>query len=248
LEDGSIGGGVYSLGQVNIIDINHGKIFLEDQVAATVGHGYAVKVYDNAVEQTPRAPFATSGGDYTVDYVAGEITFESAPTGPITADFSYAGGSYYTIKPPTGKAFDIEAAEAQFTDNIDLKGAIEFVTYGWVQVFAPALWDGYTPPGPYPTNTLIPLDELTYKKMQNLVDEAQGAFPIIPAVGGTLRGTQSAVYGFPFRYGAGRRLWAQYGMETRIGIDNDTPCESLDAKPPYATATIYYLEKNEADL
>lgn len=42
---------------------------------------YPVHVYDNGS--------LVSSADYTVNFVGGFITFDSAPTGPITADFSY---------------------------------------------------------------------------------------------------------------------------------------------------------------
>ena len=116
---------VFNSAQAEWIDLTHGKIARENRVISgePSGHGYAVKVYANGVEKTERAAFKSSGGDYSVDYAAGAVTFFSAPATPVTADYSHHGGgangSKWTLAPKSGKRLDLESAVVYFSKNID---------------------------------------------------------------------------------------------------------------------------------
>ena len=98
----SASGLVYSAVNDYWIDLTSGNVPSEDDFAST----YAVKIYDNGTE-------VTTG--ITIDYAAGTVTFDSAPTGPVTADYSWASDSTWVIKPDTGKIINIEHAELDFT-------------------------------------------------------------------------------------------------------------------------------------
>jgi len=106
-----------------------------------------------------------------------------------------------------------------------------------VDVFAPQ----YTPT-PYPSGTLIPIGSPTiYKTMMNYIDEANGAMPEIPPMGGAgWRGTSQAVQIFPWRYQAMTELVSSYGMEIRIQLQHETPFGG-----DVATATFYCLSEPE---
>ncbi len=95
------------------IDVTHGKVYNERALRPV----YPVKVYIDAVEATPRAPFADSGGDYVVDYAAGTVTFAADQSGKvITADYHHEAGSCWALEPTLGMKLIIEEAEAQFSD------------------------------------------------------------------------------------------------------------------------------------
>lgn len=189
----------------NLIDLTHGRIHSEDKIRAaeSSGHGYGVVVRVDGVEQTPRPPFSNSGGDYEVDYEAGTVTFFSAVTGTVEADYSYEDGSEWVLQPEPGKIIEINSAEAQFSSNCDIKDTIHFI------IEVPDGQGGY-----------ITVGSQLYQTYGQFVDEARGAYPVIPPLPGD-RGSSSEIYGFPFQYSAVRLLKSSLGMRLRIGLDND---------------------------
>jgi len=210
----------------NWIDMTHGKVFDEDSLSTDVAHGYSVVVKVDAVTMTPRAPFATSGGDYTVDYKLGKITFAADQSGKtVTADYSYATTSNWRLEPLPGTRIDIESAEAQFSLDVGMNSAIMFDIYAYN-------------PMDLPNKVLIA--QTAYKKMSNIIDEAQGGYPVIKACGGSIRGLQNDIYGFPFRYGTVRKVLSSYGIELRVHVSDDIPFDG-----EHATATFYCTVKPE---
>jgi hypothetical protein len=245
-DDGA--GTVWSLTHQHVIDMYHGHVLDEEaliveQQETDPGdpHGYVVTVKVDSAEQTMREPYAASGGDYEVNYHAGKITFFASRAGKtVEVSYSYAAASGWVMTPLPGKNLDIESSEAQFSDDLNMMDSIQFIVEGYVQVFAPQLWDGYDPPGPLPTNTRIPLVTQTYKRIDQFVDEALGSFPVVPAIGGATRGNLKARYGFPFRYGTVRRLIHSYGMRLVCRLVHDTPYTG-----ERATATFYCTSNAE---
>jgi len=223
------------------VDMTHGKVWDEESLCEDVPHGYAVTVTVDAVEKTPRKPFAPSGGDYTVDYTTGKVTFAASQAGKtVKASYSYVVDSIWVLKPYVGYALDVEQAELQFSQDMVMKGAIVMAYFGSADHFAP----GYFPPG-----TIIELGRQTYNKVHQLIDEAIGSFPVIGApVGGTSRGMQSPVYGFPFKYGAVRRLWSKWGMEVRIWVEDYDGNKNVPFEGEHATGTFYCVSRDEAIL
>jgi hypothetical protein len=238
---GSAGDTVYSGSYSSWINMTHGHIWDEDTWKTAVSHAYDVVVVVNDVTQSMRTPYATSGGDYSVDHASGSITFFASQSNPVTCSYSYATDSCFILKPETGMTLDIEEAEVQFSEDVVMNDAVLMDVYGYVQVFAPQLWDGNG--GPYPLNTLIPIESTPYKRFAQFIDEALGSYPVIPAIGGSERGNSKATYGFPFKYGAIRRLWHQYGMELRICLENDKVFGG-----ERATATFYIVSRAESEL
>lgn len=226
---------VFSCPDTNLIDLTTGKVLDEEDIASAVSHGYETKVYVNGQEVSQRGAFETSGGDFSVDYSAGQITFFSSRSGDVvTADYSRAAGSGFILAPLAGKALDIEDAEAQFSVDVVINDSIVFEVYGNVEIFAPHLT-----PSPLPAGTKIPLTGKKYKTLDQLIDEAKGSFPVIPAMGGA-RGATVDRYGFPFRYGTVRRLLSSQGLQLKVSLENDQPCGG-----ERATATFYCTSKDE---
>lgn len=239
------GDGVTAKVNTPIVDLLHGKVHSEDDVSIEQQqdalaqeppgdpHGYLLVVRADDVVLAPRQPFADAGGDYTVDYKTGDITFAQDRTGQtIKVSYSKPQSSTWILKPYPGKKLRIEQAAAQFTTDIVMNGTLKFSVWGYVIAFAPEL--AQSNGGPYPDTTLIGLLSERYKTIQNFIEEALGAFPGIPAFGGAKRGLASNVYEFPFRYGTTRDLFSSAGMELHVDIENDVPYDGT-----LANATFY---------
>lgn len=225
------------------VDNYHGRYSDEDTLKTHEGYVPRLKVYVDGVEKTEQDPHLASGGDYTVDYCAPSVTFLSPldESAVVTADIFTAKGSTWTLKPDSGKKLKIKSVEAQFSVDVSIKDTLHFETFGYVQVFAPALWQGQG--GPYPTDTLIPISEKIYKTMQDYINEANGAMPQIlktTAASPTWRDLTENVQTFPWEYQTVKTLVSSYGMETRIYLSHDTPFDGQ-----IATATFYCLSVDE---
>lgn len=203
------------------IDLTHGKLFDEDAIVADVAHGFEVVVKVNGVEKTERAPFATSGGDFVVDYRNGKVTFASSQAGAtVTATFSKMVDSVFALVPLSGKRIDIEEVEAQFSSDVEMNDSIVFEVWAY---------------NPADLPNKVRVDRTRYKTFKNFIDEALGSYPVIPAIGGpSNRGALHPIYGFPFRYGTIRSLSSAMGIELRVRLENDVPFGG-----EHATATFY---------
>jgi hypothetical protein len=78
-----------------------------------------------------------------------------------------------------------------------------------------------------------------YDTLNQIVDEARGAYPQISANGG-VRGNATPREGFPFWYGTVRDLFAAGGMELHVSLENDTPFIG-----ERATASFYCVSKED---
>ena len=99
------------------IDMFTGRLLNEEKWEGEVSHGYQVVVEDNGVEQTVR-PFPSCPGtwDCEILYKEGKVKFlDGAPTGPVTASYSYAGGSTFYLEPEADHVLKIESGEADFS-------------------------------------------------------------------------------------------------------------------------------------
>lgn len=203
------------------IDLRHGKMHAEDTWNA--GGTYNVTVTVDGEEKTECVCWngvIDPGYDYRVDYRSGSVIFATEQTGSVKASYHYAAGSAFILKPDPGKEIEIEDAEAQFSSDTEYNSGILFRVYGPIAIFAPFLMQSNG--GPYPDDTKIPLDEEEFKSMHQIIDEAKGAYPIIPAIGGP-RGMTSDMHGFPFRYGTIRALKSSLGLDLRISVRDDIP-------------------------
>jgi hypothetical protein len=113
----------------------------------------------------------------------------------------------------------IEYSEVQFSKNISINGTIHFQPWA------------YNPADP--PNKIAADYPTTYKTMDNFIEEANGSYPIIPAMGGT-RGFSQDRLTFPFKYQTLKELHSCMGVEIRVWIDGDQPFGG-----EYATATFY---------
>jgi len=232
----------YSVSHQNMIDVYHGKITFEEQLKDEDGSNYRVRVKVNDVEKTEQDPHYGTGGDYTVNYAAGTITFLSAldPGDVVKVRYHYAQKATYILKPQAGKRLYVSTVEIQFSEDVVLNDTFTFQAYGYVQVFAPQLME---PPYNLPLNTLIPLgDPLVYKTFNDLLNDSNGAYPGYPAFGGlNWRALKKQAHLFVWEYTVGQTcLESAYGMEIHIDLVHDEPCGGT-----FGVATLYCTSDSE---
>lgn len=208
---------LYAVAQDNLIDTYHGKIYDEN----TLGKRVTVKV--NGTAKTEQDPHTASGGDYTINYSTGVVTFLQPLTSEdtVTVSYHYENGSTFTIAPASGKVLKLVKAEIQFSTDITMNDSIRFT------VFA----------GPYQVRQKV------YKTMRDLYSEAQGTYPQLPAAGGTgWRGLNVGIVTLPFIYMAVTDLADSDSLRIDVDLEHDTPFSGT-----YATATFYCLSQDEVD-
>jgi hypothetical protein len=222
----------YTLAHQNVIDTYHGKITGEDDLLDSNGNSYRVVVKVNSVTKTEQDPHYGTGGDFTVNYTVGSITFLNAlqPSDVIEVTHHYAQGSAFYIRPDAGTTLSLDISEVQFSVDVGITDTVIFQTFGYVDVFAPQLLNN-----PYPPGTKIPIKTFKYKTISDYQNAAFKAYPTYPAIGGnTWRGQTQEVVVFDWDYQRGLSLHSAYGMEVVIYLEHHTPFAGT-----YATATVY---------
>jgi hypothetical protein len=229
----------YKVPNVNLIDTFHGKISGEDFITDAQGNSYRVVVKVNDVVKEEQDPHLDSGGDYTIDYAAGTITFLSALDSDaiVLVTYHYEDGSEWSIVPEPGKVLKIRKVEVQFSEDIVLTDSILFQPYGPVEIWAPQLVDN-----PYPIGTRLPLGNPdVLKTMSDYINDANGAFPSIPILSGSnWRGTKSPTHIFQWDYQTLTDVRSSKGVEVRLKLEHDTPFGGS-----LAVATFYCLSEDE---
>lgn len=222
----------YTLDHNNVIDIYHGKIFGEDFLVDSSNNSYRVVVKVDNVTKTERDPHIGSGGDYTINYDNGTITFTSAlnVSNEVKVTYHYATTSAFYVRPPAGSKLSIIMAEVQFAKDIVMNDSIVFQPYGYVDVFAPQYMPGI------PSGTKIPLGNPTvYKTITDLQCDAFRSYPAYPVLsGGNWRGLNEELIVFDWDYTSSTPLRSNYGMEIKMYLEHD-----VVASGSYATATFY---------
>lgn len=236
---GAVSGAVFSAGDSNLIDTYHGKITGEDYLLDASNNSYRIEVRVNGMV-VPEVDPHTGSGSYTVDYVAGVLTFtvNVLATDEVRATYHKAGSSSYVIAPSAGKALMVDTVEVQFSTDLVMNDTVLFEVYGLVDAFAPHLVTGEI----LPSGTKIPLgNPFAYKTIQDFMNDAFRAYPSYPALGGPgWRGSHTPSVVFDWDYLAAIVLESSKGMEIRVRLEHETPFEGS-----VATATFYCLETDE---
>jgi hypothetical protein len=210
-------------------------------------HGYQVIVKVDGIEKTMREPFMEDGGDYEVFWEDGYIkSFEDWTGKIVTASYSKAIDSTFILSPLPGTKLNIEAAEADFTTDVEMCDSIEYNIYGYANIFAPELG--------LPEGTKIPLKRTVYKRLSQIFNEAIGAYPLVEIHGSNpyynamnnkdrrkvSRGISSYLQSIPFRYGTIRPLQSSLGLEVRIKLTHN-----IEFKGDMAVCTFYCISEPE---
>jgi hypothetical protein len=232
----------YELDHQGVVDTYHGKITFEDFLKDGSNRSYRVAVTVDAVAKVEQDPHTGSGGDFTVDYVLGKITFLTALQGTevVKVTYHYANGSSFVVAPLAGKTLVIEKVEVQCSDDLEMNDTFVFQAYGLVDVFAPQLMG---PPYNLPSGTKIPLgDPLKYKTIGDIVNDCNHSYPAYPVLGGSgWRGNKKPLWIFAWDYDVGTTLLHySYGMEVRISLEHETKCGGTSA-----TVTLYCTSESE---
>lgn len=211
-------------------DMYHGKVKDETIRRMEADHQYAVVVVVAGETKTMRRPFKatweTGGGDYYVDYKHGHVIFKDPIATAPRATYSFAQTSGWSIAASPGKRLEIEAAETQFSQDVELNDTIIMA----VDVLTPGGW--------------VEVQKVAqYATMCQLIDDALGSYPLIPAIDptNTLRGAPVATCGFPFRYGTTRAIPYSAGARLRFYLEDHIPFGGFRA-----TATVYGTSYDES--
>lgn len=168
----------YALTHAFVIDAYHGKLWQEHTLKDASNNSYRVVVKVDGVTKTEQDPHYGTGGDYTVDYRAGTVTFAAVQSGAVTVTYHYATNSKFPLKPAAGKKLVLDVAEANFSTDSQMRDSIVFRPYGYIDVFAPQLLQSNG--GPYPSGTEIPLYDVVYKSFYDMIAEANKTYPAYP--------------------------------------------------------------------
>lgn len=235
----------YTLVNQKIIDTYHGKLTQEDFLVDSNNNSYRVIVKVNNVTKIEQDPHTGSGGDYTINYNTGIITFLSALTvnDEVKVTYHYSGNSdgnsTFTIKPLQGKKLVIDIAEIQFSKDISPSDTIIYQPYGYVDVFAPQLLQSNG--GPYPSLTQIPLgNPFVYKGIKDFLNDSFKAYPTYPIMGSGWRGISQESTIFEWDYTRQKELISSYGMEIRCRLQHDVPFGGT-----FGTVTFYCSSVDE---
>jgi hypothetical protein len=234
-----------------ILDLYHGKIADEDNLpapkdptgtAAPAGYfhttpgngsvsGYKVIVKVAGVEKTERKYAKTSGGDYTLNYVTGQITFAAAPAdaAAVTATYWYVPATYaqqglVSIRPPVGKKWIINKVEVQYSKTTELTDTVLV--------------------GVFDNNGNALARPTKLKNIRDIISWTNGAFPEIAAHGGALRGITAAVIIQRWDYESAIELFnlgtpTNYvPYELRVWLD-----EGVEATGEWMSVVFYGLEE-----
>jgi hypothetical protein len=231
----------YNTAHLNLIDTYHGKLTTEDFLKDAAGNSYRVSVWVDGVKKTEQDPHYEAGGDFTINYFTGVITFLTPLTSSnvVTATYHYAVNSIFTIAPSTGKQLRLSVVEIQFSDDVVITDTASFQPYGFVDYFAPQYMT--TNGGPYPPGTKIPLgNPINYKTIQDYLNDSKKSYPPYPAMGGSgWRGIQRPSITMDWDYEGQKILRSDQGMEIRVSLAHNTPFGG-----GFATATFYCTSEN----
>jgi len=202
-------GTTYEAVNTHWIDVVNGVTTRQD-----LKQSYKPVIYDNGVE--------VADTDYTIDHAAGKVTFNSAPTGPVTADYWKANGSTFTVEPDANTLLLIEHSEIQFSDDVAINTPLRFEI--WVY-------------NPLDLPNKVMYQAVQYSSMKDFVNEANLGTGVIKKLGDL----PSDILVFPFNYGSIKPLQSSVGAELRV-----FSVEDLELTGSYGTATFYALSRNES--
>lgn len=211
--------------KMHMVDTYHAKITGEDFLVDGDGYSYRAVVKVNDVVKAEQNPHLGSGGDYTIDYDAGKVTFLNPLQAGDEVKMTYhkvdrtagdGSASEWIIKPAAGRILEVVKVEVQFSADVGLADTT---------VFQP-----YVGGGPYG-------NPINYKSMWDFYNSANGCYPVMPALGGAgWRGALGPVYALPWMYQSVTALNSSYLSEIRICLEHDEPHTGENA-----TATFYCL-------
>lgn len=215
---------VWDLVHQNVIDTYHAKITGEEML-----YIYRVAVSVGGVQKSEQDPHYGTGGDYTINYAEGTITFlASVPVGsdPVVS-YYYENGSTWVMTPSSGEVWKLKGAECQFSEDVIIQDSLIYEVWAY---------------NPYdlPNKILVASPDY-YKSIYDYLNDANKAYPVIPALGGPgWRGTTKATNVFSWDFQTTTDLVSSYGMELRVRLEHEQEFGGT-----FATGTFYYIRIKE---
>jgi len=213
------------------VDLTHGKIFCEDDITAA-NPEYLCKVevstdagssWDAQTENT----FNDTDEDYSVDYVNGTITFNSALGGSdlVRASFSKAPETMtFSIIPSSGKRIRLIHVECQMSTDINFTSNVEYQIWAY---------------NPYDLPNKVQVKANKYKTIMDFLYESTGVYPIFPKLAvSSPRGIPEDIIVVPFNYTASRDINSSQGIEIRM-------VQYSEFTGTVCNCTFYCLEESE---
>lgn len=239
---------VYSLAHSPVIDTYHGKITLEDQLKDSLGHSYRVTVKVDSYTKTEQDPHYGTGGDFTINYNTGKITFftplSSGNVVTVTYHYVHNTGdgtaSRFVMTPVAGKKLTVQMAEAQFSTDVVLNDTTMFEVWGIADYF---LTSGQMTALGIPAGIgyKINLQTFVYKTFNDFQNDAFRTYPTVDAIGGSnWRAQPVGMTVMDWDYIASTYLHSAQGMEIRAYLQHDVPMGGW-----MCTVTFYCASENE---
>lgn len=213
-----------------VIDLCHGKVTDEKLITTPSGGSYIPVVKINGAVQTEREKFESSGGHYEIDYVAGKLTFYATPPSgnTVTIDYYVSGpdhGPMIEAGPVAGKKWIIVAAEAQFSKDIEMTDTLLQNVFLNHPIYGPN-----TPAA----------NDAEYATIGSFLDYTYGAYPIIPAFGGSERGLTQDTLILRWDYLTSIELLSSLEMKMKVWTKH-----ARGFNGERGVVTIYAIEKDE---
>lgn len=171
------------------IDLDHGRHYGEDDIKSA----YLPVIKVDGVE-------VTTG--FSISFEDGTVTFDSAPSGTVTASYSYANGSRYVLQPPPGYKYTLQHTEVNFSIPTKISSHLVF------QIWA------YNPYDP-PNKAMI--TQYKYKSAKDFIITSNLGQGFISAFGEI---TQNVIV-LPYNYGCSSALLSSQGLEVRVSTHDD---------------------------
>lgn len=218
-------GKTYASSASKWIDLTHGRMSDEDDVAAT----YIPKVYDDGQLLTLN--------DYSINYDLGKVTLSEnyTPNGAITATFYKPTSSEFLLEPTAGKILVLEHAELNVSKDCMVNVPINF-----------EIWVGNPNFNQQqPESEVNPLRILykkkRYKNPKDLINAANLGQGEISQWGGL----PHPILIFPFNYITLQPLRASQLSQLRIRLDKDQNGNDVPLTGSWGTCSFYVMSLKE---
>jgi hypothetical protein len=215
----------YTLPHQNIIDTCHGKIVREQLLQDSLGGNYRLEVFVDGVKKTEQDPHYASGGDYTVNYTTGIITFINALqiSNVVTATYWRMIDSSFIIEgPDDDRNIIVNSIKSLFSEDIQMTDSFEYQVMVLADLARPDLVSANI----VPAGTYLPgAPAIIYNTIADFLIDANEFLPKYPAISSvTWRGIPCAIYAISWDYLAGDEIpCVQYKAKLVVRMTHNTP-------------------------
>lgn len=235
----------FTSSHVNWIDMVTGRMHNDDMwcliqkiLNPLDPHGYQVIVKVDGIVKTPCPPFTETGGDYWIDWDAGNVVFLAPQTGKdVAASYSYATTNTFYLRPMPGTILAVEDAECDVSSDVEMTTDIAYSAWHF---------DG---------TEYVRDMEARYKRAREINVEARGCYPVFQPIGASAahkqiadikefrrksRGMKYSNQGAPFQYSTVKWLRAAALQEVRVYTKDSLPFDG-----EHVSITFYCTERSE---